>query len=133
MITIESEIRTLREKLSNKSDDEEDFDENFVDDKPVAADESSSLSDVEVVNETSFPSTSTSPINDASTTTLKSTNSSSDLSESDRKSLRRTRLQPRRFRQVATSPDLANLADLEAEDDQDEQDDEDETQREEKN
>ena len=132
MITIESEIRTLRENLSNKSDDEEDFDENFVDDKPVAADESSSLSDVEVVNETSFPSTSTSPINDASTTTLKSTNSSSDLSESDRKSLRRTRLQPRRFRQVATSPDLANLADLEAEDDQDEQDDEDETQREEK-
>ena len=132
MITIESEIRTLREKLSNKSDDEEDFDENFVDDKPVAADESSSLSDVEVVNETSFPSTSTSPINDASTT-FKSTNSSSDLSESDRKSLRRTRLQPRRFRQVATSPDLANLADLEAEDDQDEQDDEDETQREEKN
>ncbi len=130
MITIESEIRTLREKLSNKSDDE-DFDENSVDDKPVAADESTSLSDVEVVNETSFPSTSTSPTNDPSTT-FKSTNSSSDLSESDRKSLRRTRLQPRRFRQVATSPDLANLADLEAENDQDEQDDEDERQRDEK-
>ena len=124
MITIESEIRTLREKLSNKSDDE-DFDENSVDDKPVAADESSSLSDVEVVNnETSFPSTSTSPTNDVETTTFKSTNSSSDLSESDRKSLRRTRLQPRRFRQVATSS-----TDLEVEDDLDEQDDEDETQR----
>ncbi len=119
MITIESEIRTLREKLANKSDDE-DFDDNSVDDKPVAADESTSLSDVEAVNEVSFPSTSNSPTNDVSTI-FKST--SSDLSESDRKSLRRTRLQPRRFRQVATSPDL------EAEHDQDEEDEEDETQR----
>ena len=102
MINIESEIRTLRQKLSNQSDD----DENSVD--------VHSLTDA-----TAISNGPTSLMTHDNATHLGESNSvdtvsTNDLSESERRSLRRTRLHPRRFRQVNSTQDN--------EDDQDEED-----------
>ena len=122
MVSIESEIRTLREKLSKQKSDENSFDESSVDEKPngdetrdVSSTNGHCNSPTGETNSPTFSTTtsSTSPTFDA---TLKV--STNDLSDIERSSLRRTRLQPRRFRKINSK--LSDVdADADVEDDTD--------------
>jgi hypothetical protein len=122
MVSIESEIRTLREKLSKQKSEENSFDESSVDEKPTGDDVASTNghcnSPTGETNSSTF-STETNSTSPTFETTLKM--STTDLSELERSSLRRTRLQPRRFRQINCQSTDVNV---DVEDDLEELDDE---------
>ena len=105
MISIESEIRTLRQKLSNKRDDKSDDDV----DKTSSVDQTNAPTKSHDTSPTSLEITRNGESEASNSCDVMSTN---DLSENERRSLRRTRLHPRRFRQVNPSQDIEEDLDM---------------------